>query len=977
MLNDPRENTLILAPNQPLAQQLRHRKLLNASASASASANDSAERDSPEFGTASILARSDIFVLSTWLLDSLNIGSPFNTALTNNAAARQFANDMQLRLIAEQALAKTQGQFENLNPQSLAPQTLKAWRNIKRYNVSLDELRQAEVGQRVRFSDTFECIDEQLKSLGLTTVELAIEASLASPSTPVQATPVQATPVQATPIQSTPTQQPVVYLYAFIEPPPPLFRDWLAACFSDVVDIDYSALLLPDIKQNNPPTLFAGKDQDDELCAAVEWAATTANADPEARVGIIYPDLIGQHGGNYAKVKRLLDVAVSSSSTTITCTASVSPPASTSGAICSALGLLQLNRQDISNADARFIIHSPFWGNLDAEYHLRAAWDKRLCHKQKRRFKPELLCEWVAGLGIESEPSGNSSTHTDTSPTKAINTVEQRLLAFSETKRRQPNRQSPFDWACLFQRQLDLLEWSSALNTRGETQALQTWYDTLRDFSLLGKVAGNISIDDALRLLQRCCDTPATNPGSAHRGIRLLDTVESATDYTHLWLIGVDQSHWPNPPSPNPLLPVGLQIRAGMPAADHQAEVALAKRLLERLPKATHHLVLSYAQSQGDVEQQPSALLSGLEAFHSLQASTRDGTTFLNTNKSKDKDTDQSKGQACYSIELIDSDRAPPLLDHECEVHAGAALLKTMAISPFSAFAQWRLGAEPLPEPKIGLDGGERGTLVHWVLDDIWKHIQTSTKLQSLSDKEITALCETSAEKQVNQWQIRHGWLKNTEAMLEIQRLTRTVQSWLTFERQREPFEQVGAENALMAHIGTLRFQMRLDRLDKLADGSLLLIDYKTGQLLTKKSWQDEPPTDPQLPLYAISLEQAPDAICFAKVRPDEMRFIGIGQKAASQGIEAIENWDALLIQWRESLTVLANAFSAGHTDAYDASPAFQQKDPLASLHRLGERDQLMAMQQMQQMQQQQQLNQASAPLDSDDIDSKQGERDV
>ena len=118
MLNDPREKTLILAPNQPLAQQLRHRKLLNASA------NDSAERDSPEFGTASILARSDIFVLSTWLLDSLNIDSPFNADATKKTAARQFANDMQLRLIAEQALAKTQGQFENLNPQSLAPQTL-------------------------------------------------------------------------------------------------------------------------------------------------------------------------------------------------------------------------------------------------------------------------------------------------------------------------------------------------------------------------------------------------------------------------------------------------------------------------------------------------------------------------------------------------------------------------------------------------------------------------------------------------------------------------------------------------------------------------------------------------------------------------------------------------------------------------------------------------------------------------------------
>ena len=122
---------------------------------------------------------------------------------------------------------------------------------------------------------------------------------------------------------------------------------------------------------------------------------------------------------------------------------------------------------------------------------------------------------------------------------------------------------------------------------------------------------------------------------------------------------------------------------------------------------------------------------------------------------------------------------------------------------------------------------------------------------------------------------------------LEETRLIRLISEWLDFECSRVPFtvEQTEAERPVT--IGGLGMNLRLDRVDRLHDGSQLVIDYKTGNV-DPKSWDLPRPDDVQLPLYRLfGLEPlqpslfdtfggpASGGLVFAKVRTGDTCFAG------------------------------------------------------------------------------------------------------
>jgi ATP-dependent helicase/DNAse subunit B len=120
---------------------------------------------------------------------------------------------------------------------------------------------------------------------------------------------------------------------------------------------------------------------------------------------------------------------------------------------------------------------------------------------------------------------------------------------------------------------------------------------------------------------------------------------------------------------------------------------------------------------------------------------------------------------------------------------------------------------------------------------------------------------------------------------------------------------------------------LRLDRIDRLVDGSLLVIDYKTGDV-SPRSWELPRPDDVQLPLYAgFALDREDEVLgglVFAKVRAGHLDFAGhVGEPAATlfaglKGSSALVK-NALtaeqLIGWRERIEQLARDFLAGRAE--------------------------------------------------------------
>jgi ATP-dependent helicase/DNAse subunit B len=168
--------------------------------------------------------------------------------------------------------------------------------------------------------------------------------------------------------------------------------------------------------------------------------------------------------------------------------------------------------------------------------------------------------------------------------------------------------------------------------------------------------------------------------------------------------------------------------------------------------------------------------------------------------------------------------------------------------------------------------------------------------------------------------------------VLEEMRLTALITEWLDYEASRLPFAVAATEVDTSVHIAGLTLNLRLDRIDRLNDGSLLVIDYKSGDV-SPKAWDLPRPQDVQLPLYAgFALEPDDElgGLVFAKVRPAKHAFAGRVGAAATTLFSGLKSSNALmkapftaeqLIDWRDSIEQLAKDFLAGQAEVDPRDP--------------------------------------------------------
>ena len=147
-------------------------------------------------------------------------------------------------------------------------------------------------------------------------------------------------------------------------------------------------------------------------------------------------------------------------------------------------------------------------------------------------------------------------------------------------------------------------------------------------------------------------------------------------------------------------------------------------------------------------------------------------------------------------------------------------------------------------------------------------------------------------------------------AYLTVQkdRLEDVLLQWLERELQRSPFTVLEREQKQEVTVGPLTLRLRIDRVDEI-EGGTLLVDYKTGSRSTPKDWEGIRPDDPQLPLYALVPEaENLQGLAFAKVRPGkDMKWLGYSESGqipkpasmehATLAEQQIEAWRYVLEQ--------------------------------------------------------------------------------
>ncbi len=168
----------------------------------------------------------------------------------------------------------------------------------------------------------------------------------------------------------------------------------------------------------------------------------------------------------------------------------------------------------------------------------------------------------------------------------------------------------------------------------------------------------------------------------------------------------------------------------------------------------------------------------------------------------------------------------------------GAEVLRRQAACPFQSFATRRLAARAMDATDWGLEARERGSVVHKILEDLWTELKDRAGLrQARADARLHAIVERHVASALQKFRGRAQKDKWSHAYLdaEQERIVALIEEWLDYEAQRADFTVEAGEEKLTANVGELKLQVRVDRIDAV-DGGRVIIDYKTG-LLSAISW--------------------------------------------------------------------------------------------------------------------------------------------
>lgn len=645
---------------------------------------------------------------------------------------------------------------------------------------------------------------------------------------------------------------------------------------------------LSDYRQQTQPTvrqLQPCNSPEHEMVLAARWAHRSWQEDPQAHIAILLPDMQGQRQALQRHLCQAFAVPLSGADA-LPVNFSGGIPLSSAAPVSDAIQLLELAQGDIAVAGLSLLLHSRYY-QRDPD-HLTVPVIRRLYRRGRAVIS---AADWRY-LARELQ-------------------IGRALLTLHGARElKQKHRVSR--WIALIQSSLGTLGWPGAgpLDSQ-EFQQVEQFYEVLEGLAELDSLSGVIDFSSALTLLRQALQGRLYQRQTASTPIQVLGLLEAAgLVFDKVWLLGMNSSRWPAPPNPNPFIPVVLQRQQAMPHADSRREREFSERLLQQFESCSGELYASYVAQESGVALRPSALLQHFEQLPLGSAATT--PQCWHTTPTRPLERLQAETQA------------PPVSDGEAaQIRGGSGLLADQSHCEFRAFAQHRLRVRALDDLSVGLTASDRGTLLHDALYQLWGDIGDSPALAAADQAARRAWCKTASAGAIARFSERNTTIGHRYLELEETRLAGTLEGWLLVEAQRPPFSVEAREAEVKLVLQTLSLTLRIDRIDRLQDDSLLVIDYKSGEN-NPKDWFSERPRQPQLPLYAQALGDELSGMAFAMPPLDPPAYRGIAMQQQGPGIDvdlgaatkdldpAPQDWQQARQHWQQVLSALAAGFLAG-----------------------------------------------------------------
>lgn len=636
---------------------------------------------------------------------------------------------------------------------------------------------------------------------------------------------------------------------------------------------------------------FAAPDLQSELEACAHWCQSELERKPNARL-LVVTQAASMRRGEMERV--FLRIGADNPSARFEFSLGV--PLASVGIARAAQLLLTWLKRPVTEAELDWLVSTPF-ASRDAKESAELQGTMRDLRRRSLQ-RTQWSIDAFAQMGAAQRP-GLPSTWA------ARMQSARRAL---ENASRSPRR--PVEWAAEIPRLLELAGWPGAhAPSSMEFQALQRFSQVVDECGALGFDGRRMDWDTFSAELNDTLAETLFAPESEDAPILIAGPAESAgLTADGVWFLGSHEDAWPARGAMHPLLPTEVQREYAMPHSSAQADYELARTITGRLLASAAHVFFSYARQEDGVETRASRLVAQIA-----------GPPLPLPPNLAPKST-----SAPLSVPFADASR---ITFEPGTVRGGTAVLTAQSQCPFKAFATARLDAQTWDAAEPALSVLQRGKLLHGVLHAIWRGkpdgLRSLDDLRAVGDNRNFVLAHVRRVMQSELDEHAREEMPPRYLELEAERLTRLVTEWLRYESERAPFSVEKTEFDAIARIEGLLFKFRLDRVDKLSDGSVLVVDYKTGQV-TPKAWELPRPDDVQLPLYAafgLPEEWSVGGLAFAKIRAGEACLAGC-VKDAEATLGRVNNLRTLknsglrteaINEWRDNIQQLARDFLNGH----------------------------------------------------------------
>lgn len=664
--------------------------------------------------------------------------------------------------------------------------------------------------------------------------------------------------------------------------------------------------LAPVPKNSASPGVVSFERVDAELRAAGAWARTQLDQNPAAKIAIVVPTLESNAADTTRLIREGLVPGWQYGGAEFASAANVSYGRKLSEypAISVALLALRWASQALNSREISLLLRSrclasdTTTGRSRLELELRGHPD--------RHWLPEDFVRVFKG--------GENSEDT-------IRFLEC-VTSLAQVRTEGGERLKPGEWVRKIDVLLTSLDWPGPASLESdEFQLVNRWRELLNDYARIEVVSPRVDFGEVVRRLIAMSAETLYQPEAGPGVLQVLGILEATgMEFDHVWISGMDASQWPPASTPARFIPLALQRRYRMPDATPGDTLDFARQVLRGFAASGKQCIFSSVTAKDDLELTPTSILDELDCVPVTQPD--DPGWYVKALAADDE------------LPLESDDPIPPVGPNE-KIRGGAYTVQRQYLEPFGAFVYGRLGVRTLETIAAGLSPSVRGNIIHNALHNLLASRPSQDEIIDWAADEKQRRIGSAVDAALAEHSRNADSVFMRILSLERGRLLQLLESFVVAETNRVPFAVADVERKVDYNKFGVELGLRVDRIDRLDDGRLLVIDYKTG---IPKHFLDRAGdlTDLQLVVYADALQEEVGGLALINIdsRVIDSRGAGAGGSWSSK---YTDDWTETLHSWRAEVHLAMKGIAGGDA-RLNRSFSTSDDRPLRILSRKGVR---------------------------------------